>query len=223
MVISIPTIIPNHDSSWENGMKSLIQREKHAFFLTNTSKLTLKELDTFEFSATNICVGLGYGIARFSFLIGLNFSLALWLTAIITLWIATTDFCNKSSKSLSLDMSESSDSSVHCPDINRMKRRRNAFIISRNLENDQEKSFDNFLESYTELKKLAYKINESLGEVFLTVPFSICFFYATELGVIFAAERWLQKLNNYYYFIKAAILVIMSADICRKVSVVIIF
>jgi len=68
-----------------------------------------------------------------------------------------------------------SESSVHCPDINRIKRRRNAFIISRNLENDQEKSFDNFLESYTELKKLAYKINESLGEVCLTVPFSICF------------------------------------------------
>jgi len=214
--------VPPQLFNLENGMKAFIQKGKHAFFLSNMQNLTIGEYENFTFSSENILVGCGYGTMYFFFLMGYNFYIAFCLTAVVTLWLATNDFCEKSLRSLDVHLGLSD---VHYNENSRKQKDRSTIVVVKKNADDTHENdnamFAGLLENYTKLKKLASSINESLGEVFLMCPFFICFYYATELTIIFTPDRKLNKISIYWFLIKEAALMILAADICRKVSMLI--
>jgi len=216
---SVQESLPPEVLNFENGIKLFIQKGKHAFFLSSSPNLTIEEFETFKFSPGNILVGCGYATMYFFFLMGYNFYIAFCLTAVATLWLAVKDFCEKSLQSLDVHLGLSA---AHDPEANRREERIARFVIVKENTDgvhEVDKTFlSGWLDSYIKMKKLASKINESLGEVFLVFPLFICFYYATELTIIFTPNRRLHKIKIYWFLIKEGAIMILAADICRKVS-----
>jgi len=210
---SIQENIPPEVLNFENGIKAFIQFGKNALFLSNTSKLTVEEFKTFEFSSENVLVGFGYGIMLCFFLMGYNFYIAFCLTAVATLWLAVKDFYEKSFRSMDLYWSQ----------VTRGLDDKHTFaILKKNAGKsrvDDSEQFVLLLERYTKVKNLASKINEALGELFLIHTFAICFNYATNFDRIFSAKGWENKTIMYYFLVKNGAFLILSADICQKVTV----
>jgi len=211
---NVNILVPPEVLSLENWIKTFIRNGKHAFFLSNTSKVTLQELEAFELSTGNILLGCGFGVIYFFHKIGYNSSDACCLTAVATLWLAVKNFCEKSFQSLDLYLTEVNGDEKEAPMF---------LILNKNVVKSYEKNneiFVSFLESYIKLKKLASKVNESFGELFFMRPIAICFLYATNVGRIFSSKGWVFKTIMYYILVKNTALLILSADICHQVTIV---
>jgi len=193
--------IPPNNFSWTNAVKAFIQRGKFCFFLCYHSELyNWEEIEALQISAVNTCIGLGYAMTSFVFLLSYNFMLAFNLTAVLTLWLAVKEFYNQSVSCLG--------SSLHPPES----------VNTVHKKYDQEKLFTSLLERYIELKTLAWKINEALGGLFLCTTFETCYFFALNLADIFAEKRWAAKIIVYHFVMKTSLFFTLSSDICHKVK-----
>jgi len=202
--------IPYKSFSWMNAFKAVIQTGKYRFLLSNSSELNSMEMEAFQFSPANVCFGLGYAITFFLFLLTYNLMIGFCITAILTLWLSVNDFYSQSISCLK--------SFVHQPDADKPEEHQTPFAVHKTCTRDKEKLFVSTLKKYTELKKLAWKINEALGELFMCSSLAFCFFLAVHLGFIFDDQTWAMKLLIYHYLIKTILFCILSGDICQKVG-----
>jgi len=197
--------------SWTNPFKAFIQQGKYRFLLSNSSKLNSVEMEAFQFSPANICVGLGYAITFFLFLLTYNLMIGFCITAILTLWLCVNDFHSQSISCL--------ESFLHEPNADKPEEHKSSLAVhNMTCTREREKLFVSILKKYTELKKLAWKINSALGELFLCSTFAICFFFAVNLRDIFDEQTLDTKLIIYHFLIKLILFCILSGDICQKVG-----
>jgi len=213
-ISSIKSDIEPHGFSWRNTIKAFIQKGKFCFFLSNDPGVSvfghyLVGFEGSQISPGDIFIGLGYGIMTFIFLLSYNITLAFSLTGVLTLWLAVNEFYNQSVLCL--------ESSLHPPESgDRPKEHKPFYTVHKKY--DKEKLFSCLLESYTEVKQLATKINETLGGLFLGTIFLTTFYFAINLEKIFVQEKGNAKVVIYYFVIKTILFFILSGDICRKVK-----
>jgi len=168
--------------SWTNASKAFIQNAKYRFLLSNSSKLNSVEIEAFQFSSANICLGLAYTITFFSFLLTYNLMIGFCITAILTLWLSVNDFYSQSISCL--------ESFLHQPaDADKPDENNSALPVHQTCTRNKEKLFVRILKKYTELKKLAWKINAALGELFLCSTFATCFYFAINLSDIYLLTK----------------------------------
>jgi len=203
--------IPTDGFSWTKALKAFIQKGKFCFFLCDFSELyNWVEIEALQISPANIFIGLGYAMTSFVFLLSYNFMLAFNLTAVLTLWLIVNDFYKKIQLCL--------EASLHPPEpSDGPKEHKLAYTVHNKCASDNEKLFNGLLESYNEVKKLAGKINEALGEPFLCTTFVTCYFFAINLSAIYAEQRWAAKIIVYHFLIKTVVFFNLPGDICHKV------
>jgi len=197
---------------WKKAIKAYIQRGRFCFFLSDYTTLNMVQIEAFQISPADIFIGVGYGMINLIFLLSYNLSFAFCVTAVLTLWLAVNDFYKQGVSCF--------ESPLHFPKRtnNGPKEHEPACAAHQKCARSQERLFTSLMESYTELKTLATKINESLGGVFLGGTVTTTFFFALNLSEIFGEIRWEYKLVVYYFIVKMSLFFALSGDICHKVK-----
>jgi len=202
--------------TWRNVFKSLIARGKYLLFISDHDNLNQAEREQLEMTTTNVFIGICQGImSYYSYMIRTCAS-GVCLMAVITLWTATIDFCTKSIRNTDSDLLQRN----HTEQSARKDGEQCNFFIVRELHfSRKDTHFKYFLNSYIDLKTLAINLNKALGEVFLIYPIVTCFYYATELELVFTSKGWIDTVVTYYLLIQKLVTFVLAAEICRKVSV----
>jgi len=209
--------IPLPELSWENFMKASIAQGQHNFFLSNPPALNATDFKALKVSPFNCFIGIADIVMTYFHHLGSMYSGIFTLTGVCVLWTATNDFYNiwvtniNASVTLPINFDQSgattdiSDAAL-C-NLNRTRR----------SEQERQSNFAKFLKEYVALKKLAAGINELFGELYLYFPIALCFYYATELNILFGAAGWIRKLYFSYVLIQNGLMLILSGDVSRKV------
>jgi len=100
------------------------------------------EIEAFNISPADICIGIGYGITVFFFVLSYNLMLAFCITAALTLWLAVNDFYNQSVLLLESSLHPRESGDGH-------KEQKPTNIVYQKCARDQEKLFATLLESTT--------------------------------------------------------------------------